>query len=309
MLAKFEPGTIDPQTLGQIAATIARSLTQQTDIESDSEMIDLWIASKRSEQTRIEYRRDVNYFLAWMGGADLRQVTVKDLTLYQAACTEKGWKVATIKRRINAVRSLLKYAVKVGYLHTSPGESITLPADTEAQSIKSLSELEVLSLIALATGRDKVLLRLLYASAGRVSEVCGLKWGNCRSNTDGTGTLTLFGKGAKTRSILVSRDTWAEMEKLRSGADDDAPVFPSRKGKGHLNRSQVYRIVAAAAKSAGIPGNVSPHWFRHSHATHAIDRGVSLPLIQATLGHASISTTGRYLHANPKDSSGLHLAV
>ncbi|MBE9033303.1 tyrosine-type recombinase/integrase [filamentous cyanobacterium LEGE 11480] len=144
--------------------------------------------------------------------------------------------------------------------------------------------------------------------AGRVSEICRLTWGDCYQNSDGTATITLFGKGAKTRHVAVSTETWAELSELRKEAQSDAPVFVSRKGKGHLNRSQVHRIIKAICKLAGI-SDVSAHWFRHSHATHAVDRGVALPLVQVTLGHAGIATTQRYLHANPKDSSGLHLSV
>lgn len=86
-------------------------------------------------------------------------------------------------------------------------------------------------------------------------------------------------------------------------------MFASRKKKGHLDLSQVKRIVEATGERAGIQGKVSPHWFRHSHASHSLDRGVPIHLVQATLGHASVATTGRYLHARPQDSSALHLAV
>jgi site-specific recombinase XerD len=309
MLAKVSPDKIDVQAIGQIVATIAAALSPQTDIESDHEMIDLWLQSRKSDLTRSEYRRDVEYFLAWMGGAELRQVSLKDMSNYQAACTERGWKAATVRRKINAVRSLMRFAVKAGYLHAVPGEALALPPDTEAPVVKVLSELQVMSLITLSEGRDRVIIRLLYASGGRCAEICGLKWQHCQPTADGTAIVTLFGKGAKTRAVVVSADTWGELLALRGDAAGDAPIFPSRKGQGHLSRTQVYRIVAAAAKSAGIAGAVSPHWFRHSHATHAIDRGVPLQLIQSTLGHASIATTQRYLHANPKDSSGLHLSV
>jgi integrase/recombinase XerD len=309
MLTTISTDRMDPQVARSIVATIAAALSPQTDIESDYEMIDLWLQSRKSELTRSEYRRDVDYFLAWMGGAELRQVTLADMTRYQAACTERGWKAATVRRKINAVRSLMRFAVKAGYLHSVPGEALGLPPDTEAPAVKVLTELEVMSLITLTKGRDRVLIRLLYASGGRCAEICGLKWQHCHPTADGTAIVTLFGKGAKTRAVVVSADTWGELLALRGDAAADAPVFPSRKGQGHLSRAQVYRIVAGAASSAGIAGKVSPHWFRHSHATHAIDRGVPLQLIQSTLGHVSIATTQKYLHANPKDSSGLHLSV
>jgi integrase/recombinase XerD len=95
----------------------------------------------------------------------------------------------------------------------------------------------------------------------------------------------------------------------KAGVDD--PVFRSRKGKsgGQLRSGAVLRIVRQAAVRAGIELPVSPHWFRHAHASHALDRGAPIHLVQATLGHASVATTGRYLHARPNDSSSRFLPL
>jgi site-specific recombinase XerD len=91
----------------------------------------------------------------------------------------------------------------------------------------------------------------------------------------------------------------------------DDPVFPSRKKKpvAALQPLAVLRILRAAARRAGIELPVSPHWFRHAHASHALDRGTPIHLVQATLGHANINTTGRYLHARPQGSSGRFLPL
>ena len=120
--------------------------------------------------------------------------------------------------------------------------------------------------------------------------------------------VTVFGKGSKTRVVLLPPSVWAELVALRAGAQPDAPVFRSRKG-GHLHRTAIERLVGDAAAQAGLEGKVSPHWLRHSHATHALERGAPIHLVQATLGHASVATTGRYLHARPTDSSARYLAV
>jgi integrase len=85
-------------------------------------------------------------------------------------------------------------------------------------------------------------------------------------------------------------------------------VFRSRTG-GALTARQAQRLVEAAAKRAGLRAGVSPHWLRHAHATPALERGAPIHLVQATLGHASVATTGRYLHARPTDSSARYLAV
>ena len=90
-------------------------------------------------------------------------------------------------------------------------------------------------------------------------------------------------------------------------------MFVSRKKQGReaarLGEAQVWRIVRKAARRAGIELNVSPHWMRHAHGSHALDRGAPIHLVQATLGHSSIATTGKYLHARPKESSSRFLAI
>ena len=95
---------------------------------------------------------------------------------------------------------------------------------------------------------------------------------------------------------------------IRGEAAGDDPVFRSRKG-GALDPSQVHRIVKTAAARAGLSADISAHWLRHAHASHSLDRGSPIHLVQATLGHASVATTGRYLYARPTDSSARYLGV
>ncbi len=102
--------------------------------------------------------------------------------------------------------------------------------------------------------------------------------------------------------MLLTASLWRELEDLGRGPAD-APVFISRRSGGHLHWTAVERIVLKAAKRAGLEGKLSPHWLRHAHATHALDRGAPIHLVQATLGHTSLAATGRYLHARPTDCS------
>ena len=120
--------------------------------------------------------------------------------------------------------------------------------------------------------------------------------------------VVVFGKSGNTRVVLVKHDTWQEFQALRGSASPNDPVCPSRKDS-HLTASQLWRIIKAAAKRAGLPPEVSTHWLRHAHASHALDRGAPISLVQNTLGHASVATTGRYLHARPEDSSARYLPV
>lgn len=112
----------------------------------------------------------------------------------------------------------------------------------------------------------------------------------------------------KTHAVLVPESVWKAVVKLRGDASEDSTVFRSRKG-GHLDESQIWRIVRKASERAGIDKEVSCHWLRHAHASHALDRGAPIHLVQATLNHSSISTTGKYLHARPNDSSGNYLPL
>ena len=115
-----------------------------------------------------------------------------------------------------------------------------------------LPEAQVHRLLALEPHpRNRVLLRLMYAAGLRVSEVCGLKWRDVQER-EGAGQITVYGKGGKTRVVLLSPDTWTELISLKGEGGADEPVFASRKGKGHLHPSQVNRIVQAAANRAGI---------------------------------------------------------
>jgi len=148
---------------------------------------------------------------------------------------------------------------------------------------------------------------LLYGAGLRVSELCGLRWRDVVERDD-SAQVTVFGKGGKTRHVLLSVGTWEVLRAIRGNAGEDDPLFVSRKGTP-LSVSQVFRIVRAAARRAGVEKGVSPHWLRHCHGSHALDRGAAVHLVQATLGHSSVATTGRYLHARPTESSSKYLAV
>jgi integrase/recombinase XerD len=118
--------------------------------------------------------------------------------------------------------------------------------------------------------------------------------------------LSITGNGGKVRQVLLPEIVSRSLLSLRRDAGANDPVFVSRKG-GRLAERTVNDMVKRAAKAAGINEAVSPHWLRHAHGSHTIERGASLPEVQATLGHGNISTTSGYLHARPDSSSGLRL--
>jgi integrase/recombinase XerD len=185
---------------------------------------------------------------------------------------------------------------------------VRLPPVKNKLAERILGEADVMRMIALEPQlRNRTLLTVLYAGGLRVSELCALTWRDLAARDD-AGQATVFGKGGKTRAILFSTTTWKALEAVRDATILEGPVFRSRKG-GALDRAQVHRIVKAAAMRAGLSADVSAHWFRHAHASHSLERGAPIHLVQATLGHASVATTGRYLHARPTDSSARYLGV
>jgi integrase/recombinase XerD len=151
-------------------------------------------------------------------------------------------------------------------------------------------------------------LRLPYTAGLRVDEIARLARRDLGERGD-AGQVTAYGKGGKTRVVLLPATVWSELLSIRAGAPPDAPIFISRTRGSFLTTTQVRRLVYAAAADASLDERPSPHWLRHAHATHALERGAAIHLVQATLGHSSVATTGRYLHARPTDSSARYLPV
>jgi integrase/recombinase XerD len=139
-------------------------------------------------------------------------------------------------------------------------------------------------------------------------------WQDIRTLTGDNGAiLDVWGKGEKQRFVLISQAMYDELISLDGRfLGKDRYVFQSRKGKGGvfpIDASQVDRIVLEAAKRAGIEGNVSAHWLRHSNASHALDNGAPIHVVQQSLGHASLVTTTRYAHIKPGTGSSQYIKI
>ena len=272
----------------------------------DAKLVELWISLKTSSHTRRAYAAEVARFLTFIK-KPLSWVTLTDLQAWAEHLGQGNLKPASQNRAITALKSLLSFAQETGYLPFNVSAAVKLRPNRDALAQRILEESEVARLIDAAPGgRNRILLKLLYVSGLRVSEVCGLKWCDAMPRQDG-GQILVFGKGGKTRTVLLKPKVWQQLISLKGEAKAVAPVFASRKGGGMLDVSQVRRIVYDAARKAGLEQKVSPHWMRHAHASHALDRNAPIHLVQATLGHASVATTGRYLHARPTESSSFYL--
>jgi site-specific recombinase XerD len=273
--------------------------------DNDDQLVHLWLHG-RSLHTQRAYRVDVNRFQRG-AGKPLPTVTLRDLQHFSDSLTNLS--PASRYRVLSSVKSLLSFGHRIGYLPFDVGRPLRLPALRSRLAERILAEAEVHRILSLEPNpRNRALLLLLYASGIRVSELCGLRWRDVQTNGNGA-QVTVFGKGGKTRAIQIPASVAGLLTRLHPEAAGDEPVFRSRKGGRPLRTAAVLRVVRQAAKRAGIELAVSPHWLRHAHASHALDRGAPIHLVQATLGHASVSTTGRYLHARPNDSSSRFLAL
>ena len=275
-------------------------MNQITRAASDSEILLLWLGDK-SATTQVSYRSLVSQFVAFVG-KPLADVALEDLQLWhkRLQLTDQP---ATVSNKIRAIKSLFSFCVKVGYLSTNVGSFLKCPKVKDKLTERILPSADCQKLIEAAKNqRDRCLLSLMYVCGLRVSEVCGLTWDDLQPNDYG-GKATVFGKGAKTRIVLIPESLWAELMALPKTGK---VVFVSRTGKP-LERTRVHKIVKQCAERAGVSERVSSHWLRHSHASHAIEGGCNLRLLQQSLGHSKLETTERYLHISPDQGSSQYI--
>lgn len=283
----------------------------------DRTIISIWLRSKSSDKTVVAYAREINRFYATIGKT-LHEITLEDL--YDFRDSLAHLKTTSKHRALAAVKSLFSKARRTGYLDINVAEAFELPKIENKLAERIMTEQAMQDILKRETNqRNHAILSLLYYGGLRVSEVCNLTWRNLQER-DQAGQIAVYGKGKKTRHILLDTDTWLEVLALRKHEPIEQYVFLSRQTRSRANKQdkrmsevRVFQIVEDAALRAGIAtyedtnkkgeavakSHVSPHWFRHAHATHALDRGATLPMVQADLGHENIETTGKYLHVRP----------
>ena len=311
-LAAQTRGAIEPTRIPVPVGSpqLARGLSGA---DTDERLVGLWLHGK-SKATVEAYRSDISKFVDFTEGKPLRAVTLADVQDFADFLSEL-LAPASRARILAALKSLFAFGHQVGYLPFDVGRPVKLPSRRDERAERILSADDVHSVIAHAKkGRDQALIRTLYIGGLRVAEAVTLRTRDLvtRDNNRG-GQIGVFGKGAKTRPVLVPDGLFTVLSALAL-PDLDAPLFRSQKkapdgGPRPITPRQAERIVKATARRAGLKNasEVSPHWLRHAHASHAMDRGAKIHLVQATLGHSDISTTGKYLHARPDESSALYL--
>ena len=270
-----------------------------------------WLVVERglANNTIDAYRRDLVQYDAWLQsqGTEPAEASVSDIERFLAERATAGAAKSSMARQFSSIRMLHRFMVEEGFRRDDPA-GLAEGVSNAAGIPKPLSEDEVTSLIASVSGdeprdmRDRALLEFLYATGARVSEVCGLNLADLDMEAS---LVRLFGKGSRERVVPFGSvahqalETWlssgrSAMEPLRWRKKDDSyAVFLGGRGT-RLSRQVAFQVVRDAGLRAGIDREVSPHALRHTCATHLLDHGADLRIVQEMLGHASITTTQVY---------------
>ena len=215
----------------------------------------------------------------------------------------QGGKDATRARLVATVKSLLTFAWRTGYAEENVGRVLRCVKVADQLHERIIDEETVARMIGAAPeGRDKALVRLFYSSGVRISEALGLRWVDV-----GEGIIHVIGKGRKTRSVKVPRVITDALLALRAeGEEPKARVFKAV-GRSTWGDRRARQAIYDIANSIGV--KLSPHYFRHAHASHAIDHGAPITLVQHDLGHANVATTSKYLHVKPNQGASDYLVL
>jgi integrase/recombinase XerD len=291
-----------------------------------------WLAVEkgRSPNTMAAYRRDLAAYEAWLrargDGADaaaLAMVTEPTVAEYVAHLGQVGLAPSSVARALVAVRSLHRFMVQEGDSGSDPSSDLSPPPVPQGLP-KALSEEEVASLLSAVTGegpaqlRDRAVLELLYATGIRISELTGLSLSDLALDEQ---LVRVFGKGAKERLVPVGRyarlaiEAWlgpggrpSLVPKRWARRDDSDALFLNMRG-GRISRQGAWGIVRHYGQKVGLGSRLTPHVLRHSCATHLLDHGADIRVVQELLGHASIATTQVYTRVSPERLRGAYEAA
>jgi integrase/recombinase XerC len=264
-----------------------------------------------SQYTVRNYIHDLQHFLYFLNAenvATLDEVSRHLLRRYIACLQDEGFEKSSISCKLSAIRSFYNYLEQRNLIHANPLLTISAPK-LEKRLPSFLSTEEVTRLIKMpdittAKGqRDRAILELLYAAGLRVSEVAGLDLGNINLEAQ---EIRVFGKGSKERMALVGKPAAVAIELYLQegrhellGNSSSTALFVNRYGR-RLSERSIQKAVSKYATMAGLDKRVFPHMVRHSFATHLLDGGADLRVVQELLGHASLSTTQIYTHVTQK---------
>jgi integrase/recombinase XerD len=277
----------------------------------------LWLEDGLAKNSLEAYRRDLRLFARWLEvtrpATGLHAVTTPDIDAYFSARHEDT-KASTSNRRLSVLKRFYQYALRHKLITQDPCLKLA-SAKQPLRFVHTLTEAQVEALLAAPDIRtplglrERTMLELMYASGLRVSELVALKTFELSLND---GALRIIGKGAKTRIVPFGGQArqWIEryMKEARwailDGKQDDA-LFVTARG-GPMTRQMFWVIIKKHAQKAGITSPLSPHTLRHAFATHLLNHGADLRVVQLLLGHSDISTTQIYTHVARERLKQLH---
>ena len=262
-----------------------------------------------STHTVAAYLRDVQllmrYIDAEIPGTTFEKITLKELKSFVRFINELELSDTSQARIVSGVKSFFRYLLLEGIITADPTELLEAPKTKRAlPSVLSVKEIDkMIAAIDRSTNegmRNVAIIETLYSCGLRVTELTKLKLSNLYLDT---GFVRVVGKGNKERVVPIGSEAVKLIRLYKDHARSQMPikekaqdlVFLNRRGSG-LSRMMIFNIVRDAAAAAGLETNVHPHTFRHSFATHLVERGADLRAVQEMLGHASITTTEIYTH-------------
>ena len=256
------------------------------------------------------YRRDLRKFADFLNGSPLSGVDPETINKFESSLREAKLSVASINRIDSTLRSFFKH-LQQEYGYSDPTLEIA-PKKSARRLPKALTITQIVSMIEAAyregqpiTLRDQAMLELLYSSGARVSELIGINLNDLSSMQTNDGSITtlkLRGKGSKERIVplgsfaskaIDSYVTRVRPELVAKSAKTTSALFLNSRGL-RISRQSAWQMVLDSAEAAGVSEHVSPHVFRHSYATHLLDGGADIRVVQELLGHASVTTTQIY---------------
>lgn len=276
----------------------------------------VWMERGLSAHTLAAYRADLQSLALWLRprGRTLLETTRGDLLEYLAHCTVERASPRSVARRVSAFRRFFRHQLRDGAMRADPTSELAAPKVGRALP-KSLTEHDVerllgAPLVGEATGlRDRAMLEVLYATGLRVSELVSLKFAQVNLNQ---GVLRVTGKGRRERLVPLGAEAidWLRRfveegrETILQGRRSDH-LFPTSRGD-YMTRQTFWHLLKRHARRAGIEKPLSPHTLRHAFATHLLNHGADLRVVQMLLGHSDLSTTQIYTHVARERLKSLH---
>jgi len=276
----------------------------------------LWLEKGLSAHTQSAYRSDLALLNGWLQarGVELQSVGREVLLDHLAWRMNEGYKARSTARLISGMRGFYRFLLREGVIDTDPTLQVDMP-QLGRPLPKSLSEADVEALLAAPDLdqpiglRDRAMLEVLYACGLRVSELIGLTLEQVNLRQ---GVLRVFGKGSKERLVPMGEEAIGWVERycrearpaLLAGRPADV-LFPSLRGE-QMTRQTFWHRIKHQARVAGIAKSLSPHTLRHAFATHLLNHGADLRVVQMLLGHSDLSTTQIYTHVARARLQALH---